>query len=338
MPIRVFRANPIAHGVFGEGKVHRELTEAGITVVPDVEDADIVLSDNPKWLDRYKTLPRRFAVYTYEPRFCTEHRPIVWREGFSSPIHVMDVYTRDVFIDQFLYMGTGAAEPEIALDTLMARFSAKPKNTAAMLAGYRAATEILIAGLPRTKGPVDIDLCALRQDIARAMKAGAGIDIFGRKWPDGLASGEHRAGPWHAVKLDLLANYQINVCLENTRYPFYVSEKLWDATQAGCLPVYHGADNHIYEVFPRDSFFEVAGQTPEQVAAALAAMPDDERADRYERCAQTLVRVNRDRPGPVSRAALRVRVARFIERVMETPLFGGAEPASGPAAASAGAA
>ena len=79
MAIRVFRARPIRWGVFGDGKEHAAFVAAGISIVANVEDADIVLADDLAWLDPYRTLPRRFAVYTHEPRFCTEHRPIVWR-------------------------------------------------------------------------------------------------------------------------------------------------------------------------------------------------------------------------------------------------------------------
>lgn len=44
-------------------------------------------------------------------------------------------------------------------------------------------------------------------------------------------------------KLAYLRNYRFNLTLENTNYKDYVTEKLFEAIDAGCIPIYHGSDN-----------------------------------------------------------------------------------------------
>ena len=43
-----------------------------------------------------------------------------------------------------------------------------------------------------------------------------------------------------AVKRKWLENYKFNICFENSSYPGYLTEKLIDAYNAGCIPIYWG--------------------------------------------------------------------------------------------------
>lgn len=40
-------------------------------------------------------------------------------------------------------------------------------------------------------------------------------------------------------QVDALSKYQVNLCLENSTMPYYFTEKLVNAAQAGCVPIYH---------------------------------------------------------------------------------------------------
>lgn len=42
------------------------------------------------------------------------------------------------------------------------------------------------------------------------------------------------------VKRKWLENYKFNICFENSSYPGYLTEKLFDAYNAGCIPIYWG--------------------------------------------------------------------------------------------------
>ncbi len=65
------------------------------------------------------------------------------------------------------------------------------------------------------------------------------FDLYGPGW-DGVST--YKGMP-HA-KLPCLQQYRFNICLENTRNTTgYITEKIFDAMQAGCIPVYAGASN-----------------------------------------------------------------------------------------------
>jgi hypothetical protein len=45
-------------------------------------------------------------------------------------------------------------------------------------------------------------------------------------------------------KLAYLKHYRFNLTPENSNYKDYVTEKLFEAIDAGCVPIYHGSDNN----------------------------------------------------------------------------------------------
>ena len=49
-----------------------------------------------------------------------------------------------------------------------------------------------------------------------------------------------RYGDWGKTKAEWLAEYKFNLCFENSSYPGYLTEKLFDAYMAGCIPIYWG--------------------------------------------------------------------------------------------------
>lgn len=44
-------------------------------------------------------------------------------------------------------------------------------------------------------------------------------------------------------KKEVLSRYRLNICFENSEAPGYVTEKPFDAWQAGCIPVWRGVDS-----------------------------------------------------------------------------------------------
>lgn len=57
-------------------------------------------------------------------------------------------------------------------------------------------------------------------------------------------------------KLDVLKNYRFSICFENTRdMPGYISEKIFDSFQAGCVPIYLGAPN-VTSYVPKNCFVD----------------------------------------------------------------------------------
>jgi alpha(1,3/1,4) fucosyltransferase len=45
-------------------------------------------------------------------------------------------------------------------------------------------------------------------------------------------------------KKDFISQYKFNICPENSNAPGYVTEKIFQAIDAGCIPIYWGSDNH----------------------------------------------------------------------------------------------
>lgn len=56
------------------------------------------------------------------------------------------------------------------------------------------------------------------------------------------SGGRHRNNIGYFVKdkHQWLENYKFNLCFENSSYPGYLTEKLFDAYNAGCVPIYWG--------------------------------------------------------------------------------------------------
>ncbi len=49
---------------------------------------------------------------------------------------------------------------------------------------------------------------------------------------------------YHNNKIEYLQRYAFNICPENSNCEGYVTEKLFQAIEAGCIPVYWGSNNH----------------------------------------------------------------------------------------------
>lgn len=45
-------------------------------------------------------------------------------------------------------------------------------------------------------------------------------------------------------KKEYLKNYRFNLCPENSNYPGYVTEKIFEAISSGCVPIYCGSNNN----------------------------------------------------------------------------------------------
>jgi len=50
-------------------------------------------------------------------------------------------------------------------------------------------------------------------------------------------------GEFNNVKADFIKQYKSNICPENSNTPGYVTEKLFQSLESGCIPLYWGSDN-----------------------------------------------------------------------------------------------
>lgn len=110
------------------------------------------------------------------------------------------------------------------------------------------------------------------------------VGLFGRGWGDDDTPAAVRARWGGAVtdKLATLAGYRFALCFENTEFPGYITEKMFDGIYAGCVPVYRGAPD-IETYVPPEIFVDArAYPTYAELERALRAMSPDEAARRRE--------------------------------------------------------
>jgi hypothetical protein len=111
--------------------------------------------------------------------------------------------------------------------------------------------------------PMRSDLYAERLRAIAYFERREGFDLYGEGWQQ-----RHPAVPLHLhnaagrayrgtapAKLDTLSQYRFALAFENTRFPGYVSEKLFDCLFAGCIPVYYGAPDIEWYV-PTEAFVD----------------------------------------------------------------------------------
>lgn len=76
------------------------------------------------------------------------------------------------------------------------------------------------------------------------------FDLYGEGWPNSLITYKGTVGN----KTTYLQHYKFSIAYENIKnVPGYITEKIFDCFQAGCVPVYWGASN-ITTYIPKDCF------------------------------------------------------------------------------------
>lgn len=77
-------------------------------------------------------------------------------------------------------------------------------------------------------------------------------------------------------RYETLPLYHYNICVENSRYPGYVTEKIWHAMAAGCIPVYIGAPD-VDVMIPPDLYIDLRRLDLGQARDLMRAQTQDER-------------------------------------------------------------
>jgi alpha(1,3/1,4) fucosyltransferase len=112
------------------------------------------------------------------------------------------------------------------------------------------------------------------------------IDIFGQGWPNGISRENSRFHQRRERKKDILDNYNFNLCFENTVFPKYITEKIWESIESNCLPIYYGCSkSSIYEIFPDKSFIDYSEfKVPEELIQFIENISQKEFRDRMNKC------------------------------------------------------
>lgn len=275
----------------------------GLKIVRTPGEADWIVV--PRFRSVYPYLARhpwkRYLVYTMEPRLsdsCEQQRRAA---PLLPPVEVMGVFTGDVFWHNYHYLGSchfridGPLGVDIyhELPMLTARDLGTSPIPVAAFISYRldVDTTWIIGG-------VDRDLEVPRSTYAKALQAAGLCDIYGSGWPEGVSKKSSGYGtplaeqdPWWINKMRDLAPYRYNLCLENSAADYYCTEKIWQAIQAGTLPIYWGPNNKIYEIFPKGSFIDLADfETPEHLIDFIKTLPESDYLARNNACREVFNR------------------------------------------------
>lgn len=216
-------------------------------IISPPEEADLIIAATLK-----RMLPlilkysnrKKFLIWTNEPRFDTHFDSII-QYPLLPKLNVLNVYT-GIYTNNYMWVPTN-----IKL-TPVTEFEFKNRKVVALMQ-YRNNRQKWSF---KYKGK-ELDLCYLRTQIALEGHKLNMFDVYGKYWPKHLKKGE--SSPWkkrQQEKLEILQNYHFNLAFENTNWPNYCTEKIWDSIQGGCLPIYYGEGNAIYQDFPQDSFLD----------------------------------------------------------------------------------
>lgn len=195
---------------------------------------------------------KKYLIWADEPRFDNHFSPIA-NYPFLPPLHIFNTYT-GVYINNYRFLQTFNLEFQqispCQLETLK-DFEFKHRKTVAVMLYRNNQREWSLKYQSR-----ELDLCYLRTQIAlTGYKLGV-CDIYGHGWPNGISLGKSRWQDRVNNKRKILENYHFNLAFENTNWPYYCTEKIWEAIQFGCLPIYYGQENAIYEDFCQGSFID----------------------------------------------------------------------------------
>lgn len=272
------------------------LARHGIVRTGSIFAADVVVTCRVRRTRaRAAWLPwKRFVVWTNEPHYDFTPGDAVFRRTL-----VRNVYSGRVFFHNRHFLQTyycrrdaswlpGADSVAAPCDPARFSFGDRPGGkTLCFVFGRRPDRDAhpLVAGTAVNLEPVRTRLAE------EAHRAGRG-HIYGRGWPPGVAV-ENSSGTsrWWVRKIQLLSGYRFAAALENAAFPYYCTEKIWQAILAGCLPVYWARGTAIHETFPEGSFLDASrfGSTQE-LLECIAAMQPAEFCGRFNRCAEVFAR------------------------------------------------
>jgi hypothetical protein len=100
-----------------------------------------------------------------------------------------------------------------------------------------------------------------RQKLISYFSQKSGFDLYGKDWELGGDTPEETAEinkvykGTVANKKDVLREYKFVFCFENTTFPGFVTEKIFDSMIAGSIPIYYGASD-VQEQVPKDCFID----------------------------------------------------------------------------------
>lgn len=262
--------------------------DKGISLTDNL-DCDIFVASKSYVLTRIRYRfgsKKKYLVWTSEPRKDTNFKNKINGVLWFPEIHIMNAYTGDIYLNNYTFPFTDeffknyweTEELDLLDEDNFPNF--KHKKVAALMVYRNDQKQWSFKKQGR-----ELDLCYLRTQIALEGHKLNQVDIYGQGWSEGISIENSRSGNWQETKAKILPNYHFNLCFENTNSDYYCTEKIWDSIRYGCLPIYYGEGNKIYEDFPKNSFLDYCNfNSPEQLFKYIDAMDVKEFRERMNLC------------------------------------------------------
>lgn len=251
-----------------------------IEIVDDPKDAMVIVSQKFKQLKTFfynYRLSKKYLIWTLEPRYNTH------TSSFKSfflglmKVHVMNVYTGDVFVNPLSFHVENIDKKLIPLSD---DFNFLNKKLIGLMSYYKGLETERV-----TFQGEDVDLIKLRTAIALYGHEHDVMNVYGRGWPSGISKEDSRDGDWGVSKSRILDGHHFNIAFENTAVRRYTTEKIWDSIANYCLPVYYGAGTDIYNLFPKNSFLDYSVMSsPKDLFETIESMSKEEYLVRMNKC------------------------------------------------------
>ena len=257
--------------------------KTGVEPVTTAKNANIISSSYmyilDKWIKKFGAT-KKYLLWTHEPYHDWTYKSQVKRNGVL--VHVMNCYTRDVFTHNYRYF--------YFLDPINWNGHKPSRNVPSIVALSTYYQSEYYKGNKWTTLPLRYKV------IEEGYKRGL-VDVHGKGWEkhpvvDSVGNSRNDSDRRQS-KEDILKQYRFNICLENTCFPHYVTEKIWESIRWGCLPIYY-SNSTIYQTFTRTSFIDVKdfiekakGNEAEGIKNMydyLENMTEQEWCERYREC------------------------------------------------------
>jgi alpha(1,3/1,4) fucosyltransferase len=278
---RVWFTEEMTATPFQVGPRRNNLRHPDLQVVDGPDQADVICARRLGEVIPHAGTGRALIVWTHEPVYCPVNELTVTDQMTGATVHLSTTFNGEVYLTPLEFFPFRPIDRAAILGGLDAR-----PRFAAILATHRLKFDRYI-------GADNVDITEYRQRLALHLKTvHDACTIFGRNWPpEAGVTEESRGAGWQNRKMDALADYRFNICCENTLWPNYVTEKLWQCIQSGAVPVYcrrgSGIEDHLRAeavIDPRDFasfdalYAHMAGLTAaDRRAMVLAALDDYDR-------------------------------------------------------------
>ncbi|HEY9849892.1 MAG TPA: glycosyltransferase family 10 [Leptolyngbyaceae cyanobacterium] len=314
--IKIFLADPMLHTPFINKQHVKFLNQHQIFITDDRTECDIIVSRRMRFLLPYRIQDilgkKQYLIWTHEPRFDTHFKNI--NEGFLwlKKVYIMNVYTGDIYLRNYtIYHWQINQNLPMLTQENFKEF--KNKKVAALMLyrnnKYRWSLQ---------KDGKELDLCYLRTRIALEGHKLNKIDIYGKGWPSGISIENSRGSGWSDRKGEILNNYHFNLCFENTNYPHYCTEKIWDSIRCGCLPIYYGNQNKIYEDFPKNSFLDYCDfKNPAELYEYIDQMDVEEFRRRMNLCIGVYNRIYQEKSSNIHVEEMLLKIVEKLKQITQ---------------------